>query len=228
MTLPIYAMIPCRKGSQRVLHKNTRPLPGYPGGLLELKLRQLYASKELAGVVLSTDDPVCVEIGERVPREGRSLTIVDRPEHLAIADTLDKFVEHIPTIMPPGAVAWMHVTSPFFDADCIDTALRAYRQGLADDSCDSLMGVSRLQTFLWDDDGCVSHDRSVAKWPQTQDLKPLYEVNSTIFVIERDLMAAKQDRIGDRPLLHEVDRTRAFDIDWEDDFRLLEQRLGAS
>lgn len=220
-------MIPCRKGSQRVLNKNTRPLPRYPGGLLELKLRQIFASKELAGVVLSTDDPLCIEIAQGLQRPGRSLTIVERPEHLAVADTLDAFVDYVPTIMPPGAVAWMHVTSPFFDENCMDRAVQHYRQGVADGEGDSLMGVSRIQSFLWDETGCVSHDRALAKWPQTQDLRPLYEVNSTIFVMDRDLMVGHRDRIGDRPILHHVDRKNAFDIDWPDDFTLLQHFLAA-
>ena len=220
-------MIPCRRGSQRVLNKNTRPLPGYPGGLLELTLRQIFATKELAGVVLSTDDPVCIEIARGLQRPDRALTIVERPEHLAVADTLDAFVDYVPTIMPPGAVAWMHVTSPFFDETCMDRALQRYRQGVAQGEGDSLMGVSRIQSFLWDETGCVSHDRALAKWPQTQDLRPLYEVNSTLFVIDRDLMARHGDRIGDRPILHQVDRKHAFDIDWPDDFTLLQHLLAA-
>ncbi|MCJ2188715.1 acylneuraminate cytidylyltransferase family protein [Novosphingobium beihaiensis] len=222
---PIFAMIPCRKGSQRIPNKNTRPLPGYPGGLLELKLRQVFASHMLDGVVLSTDDLLCMEIAEQLRPEGKYLAIESRPAEFAVADTLDAFVEYVPTIMPEGVVAWMHVTSPFFGSEQIDSALSAYRNGVTSGEADSLMGVTRLQTFLWDESGCISHDRSVHKWPQTQDLRPIYEVNSTIFVIDRELMARAKDRIGARPSLFEVDRTHAFDIDWPDDFQFLERTL---
>ena len=222
---PIFAMIPCRKGSQRVVNKNTRPLPGYPGGLLELKLRQIFDAKLLDGVVLSTDDQKCMEIADKLRPQGKHLAIVDRPPELAIADTLDSFVDHIPTIMPEGVVAWMHVTSPFFGPDKMDAALSAYRSAVAAGEADSLMGVTRLHAFLWDEKGCISHDRAVDKWPQTQDLRPLYEVNSTIFVIERELMIREKDRIGQKPVMFEVDRRHAFDVDWPDDFHFVERTL---
>lgn len=222
---PIFALIPCRQGSQRIVNKNTRPLPGYPGGLLELKLRQIFASKELDGVVLSTDDPLCMEIADKLRPEGKYLEIRDRPAELAIASTLDAFVEYSPTIMPEGAVAWMHVTSPFFDSEQMDASLAAYRKAVAAGEADSLMGVTRLHAFLWDENGCISHDRSVDKWPQTQDLRPLYEVNSTIFVIDRELMIRENDRIGQKPVMFEVDRRHAFDVDWPDDFHFVERTL---
>jgi CMP-N-acetylneuraminic acid synthetase len=226
LILPVHAFIPCRKGSQRVINKNTRPLPGFPGGLLELKLRQIAASKELASVILSTDDPCCVEVARGCEASlGKPIAIVDRPPEYAIADSLDAFVLHVADIMPPGDVAWLHVTSPFFDAAEIDRAIVAYRQAVERGEADSLMGVTKVQTFIWADGRCISHDRSIAKWPQTQDLKPFYAVNSTIFLIDRDTMAATGDRITDRVHLHEVDPHPAFDVDWPSDFEFVENVL---
>lgn len=225
MTRPSYAFIPCRAGSQRVPHKNTRPLPGFPGGLLERKLRQISKSELLAGVVLSTDDPVCMSIArDLAPSLAKPIEILDRPRELAIADTLDAFVAYVPTIMPQGDVVWMHVTSPFFGAEQMDLAIAAYRAA-AETGEASLMGVTRLQSFLWDEQGCVSHDRSVDKWPQTQDLRCFYEVNSSIFIIDRDVMRRERDRITDDPILHIVDRHCAFDVDWPDDFAFVERVL---
>jgi CMP-N-acetylneuraminic acid synthetase len=223
---PMNVLLPCRAGSQRVPHKNTQPLPGYPGGLLELKLKQVADCRLVDTVVLSTDDPECIQVAEdnREPY-GDRLRIVPRPEEFAKSGNLDPFVRHVAEIMPEGDVAWMHVTSPFFDAQEIDRAILAFRQAYDDGTCDSLMGVTRLQTFLWDKAGCVSHDRNKVKWPQTQDLEPLWEVNSSIFIITRDLMKLCADRIGERPLLHEVDRNHAFDIDWPEDFDFLVRRL---
>ena len=208
--------------------KNTRPLPGYPGGLLELKLRQIAESRLIDGVVLSTDDPVCVAVAKSLEPYPKPLEVIDRPHHLAVAGTLDEFVEYVPTIMPPGDVVWMHVTSPFFDAVEMDRAIATYRQAAATPGETSLMGVTRLQTFLWDERGCISHDRSKDKWPQTQDLRPFFEVNSSIFILDRDVMARRGDRITDAPILHVVDRHHAFDVDWPDDFDFVERSLRLS
>jgi CMP-N-acetylneuraminic acid synthetase len=156
-----------------------------------------------------------------------AITIVERPAQFAQAGPLDSFIEYVATIMPRGVVAWMHVTSPFFDAAEIDRAVDAYRSAAEAGTADSLMGVSRIQTFLWDETGCVSHDRARVKWPQTQDLRSLYEVNSTIFLIEKDLMRRLGDRISERVLLHEVERRAAFDVDWPADFEFVAKALSA-
>jgi CMP-N-acetylneuraminic acid synthetase len=53
---------------------------------------------------------------------------------------------------------------------------------------------------------------------RTQDLEPVYEENSTLYIFSRDVLEKKKNRIGYRPLLFEVDREEAIDIDEELDF----------
>lgn len=221
---PVNIFLPCRAGSKRVPGKNTRPFAGMEGGLTELKLRQLAQCETLDSVVLSTDDDRVIEIAEGLRSHfSFPLKVVPRPKELAISDSLDRFLAYVPTIMPAGGVFWTHVTSPFFDAMQVDEAVRLYRECRAEGTHDSLMGVSRIQTFLWNDSGCISHDRGKVKWPQTQDLEPIYEVNSSVFIIDREEMVRREDRIGDQPYLMEVDKLPSYDIDWEEDFEIAEK-----
>jgi CMP-N-acetylneuraminic acid synthetase len=207
MPQPVYVMLPCRAGSQRIPEKNTRPFDNLAGGLLELKLRQLAGSKNIEGVVVSTDDAKVIEIAEDLRSLfGTALNVIPRPHELAISDSLDTFVSYVPTIMPKGVVFWTHVTSPFFGSQEIDLAVDMYRREVELGENDSLMGVTRIQTFLWNDQGCISHDRAQVKWPQTQDLKAIYEVNSSVFMIKRDEMARRLDRIGEKPFLMKMEK----------------------
>ncbi|WP_406870107.1 hypothetical protein ABEB22_08850 [Thioclava sp. 'Guangxiensis'] len=222
---PVHVFLPCRGGSQRVPGKNTRPFANISGGLLELKLRQLAETKEIASVTVNTDDPEVIHIAEglrgifNIP-----LHVSERPAELAAAGTLDDFVAYVPSVMPDGVIMWTHVTSPFFGAKEIDDAVISYRKEVENGEFDSVMGVSRIQTFLWDHRGnCVSHDRDKVKWPQTQDLDPIYEVNSAVFMIPKEDMIALCDRIGHSPFLLEVGKFEAFDIDWQDDFLVAEK-----
>ena len=48
--------LPCRRGSERVPDKNTRPFGGFDHGLVELKLWQLEKACLVDNVVVSTDD----------------------------------------------------------------------------------------------------------------------------------------------------------------------------
>lgn len=221
---PVHVFLPCRAGSQRVPGKNTRPFGDLPGGLTELKLRQLARSREIASVTVSTDDARVIEIAEGLrPLFDRPLNVIPRPEELAISDSLDRFVSYVPTIIPEGGLLWTHVTSPFFGPEELDRAVTLYREHVLEGAFDSLMGVSRIQNFLWDENGCISHDRAAVKWPQTQDLKPIYEVNSSVFLIDRDEMARRQDRTGDTPYLMDVQKLAAYDVDWPDDFEIAER-----
>ncbi len=219
----INAFVPCRVGSQRVPGKNTRPFARWPGGLTELKLRQLASVKAVHRIVLSTDDPEVRRIAARVEKTSRiELSVLERPAHLATADALDALLTHVAEIMPDGVIAWTHVTSPFFGASQMDAAVAAYVAHVENGPFDSLMAVRPIRSFLWRENDCVSHDRRRVKWPQTQDLPRFYEVNSALFMIERVEMLRRLDRVGDRPFLFETDPIQGFDIDWPEDFELAE------
>ena len=86
---------------------------------------------------------------------------------------------------------------------------------------DSLFGVTRLQTRLWDQLARpVNHNPAILL--RTQDLPPIFEENSCLYVFTRDDLARRHNRIGERPLMFEIDRTEALDIDEELDFRIAE------
>ncbi len=86
---------------------------------------------------------------------------------------------------------------------------------------DSLFGVTRWQTRLWDAAGQpINHDPQ--RLLRTQDLPPVYEENSCLYLFDREGLLARGNRLGRNPLLFEIPRLEAVDIDEEDDFRLAE------
>ena len=86
--------------------------------------------------------------------------------------------------------------------------------------------MTRLQTRLYDESGAaVNHDPAVLL--RTQDLPPIYEENSNLYIFTADQIASGR-RMGDTPIMFEVDPLEAVDIDEEHDFviaELLHQRL---
>ena len=70
--------LPTRKGSQRVINKNTRPFAGYEGGLIENKIHQLVQTKKIDEIILSTNDEQCIAIAEKYISDKR-LKIISRP-----------------------------------------------------------------------------------------------------------------------------------------------------
>ncbi|HEX9387868.1 MAG TPA: acylneuraminate cytidylyltransferase family protein, partial [Anaerolineales bacterium] len=84
---------------------------------------------------------------------------------------------------------------------------------------DSLFSVTRLQTRLYDEHGhAINHDPAVLI--QTQDLPPVYEENSCLYLFRRENLLKRHHRIGEKPLMFEIDAEEAWDIDEEMDFEI--------
>ena len=82
---------------------------------------------------------------------------------------------------------------------------------------DSLFTVTALQTRLWTSDGrALNHDPRVLL--RTQDLEPVYEENSCLYLFDADTLLRTGNRIGERPLLFPIDPHEALDIDDEYDW----------
>jgi hypothetical protein len=94
---------------------------------------------------------------------------------------------------------------------------------------DSMFSVIRLQTRLWDSlTRPINHNPAILL--QTQDLPPVYEENSCFYLFTRQNLLARRNRLGERPLMIEIPRLEAVDIDEEADFEiadlLMRRRLG--
>ncbi|NQV11636.1 MAG: hypothetical protein HQ527_10810 [Cyanobacteria bacterium] len=102
--------------------------------------------------------------------------------------------------------------------------ITGYAQALSE-GYDSLMATTPLHSFLWSESGPLNYDRSVEKWPRTQTLIPVQEVNSAGFLASASIYASHNDRIGPHPKLFPLGKLVSLDIDWEEDFMIAEQLL---
>lgn len=217
---PNIVFLPCRKGSQRVPNKNTRPFAGIEGGLLRIKLEQLLACKRIDKIYLSSDDEVVLNIGRAMNDE--RIIIDKRPDHLCQSYTsTDDVVRYVPELIKEDAtIMWTHVTSPFLKEEAYDELLETYYAHL--NEYDSLMSVNELRTFIWNKDGAINYDRAVEKWPRTQTLEPWYEINSGVFIADRAIYELLQDRVGKHVFPYVTSKLESFDIDWPEDFEMAE------
>ena len=219
--MKVSVFLPCRAGSERVPKKNTRTFAGIEGGLVKIKLNQLISCPSVDEIILSTNDDEVIQIAESL--SNNKIRVVRRPEHLATSATsTDDLVKYVPTIITEGEVLWTHVTSPFIDVNIYEEAISTYKKLKHESNYDSLMSVTTLRTFIWNKEGAVNYDRNKEKWPRTQTLEPLFEINSGIFLAETGIYKQLQDRIGKKPYLFEVNDIDSFDIDWEEDFFIAE------
>ena len=221
--MSMVCFLPCRAGSERVPNKNVRPFCGHALGLLEIKLQQLETARSIDHVVLSTNDPAVLDYA--ATNAGSKVECVRRVEHLASSSTsTDDLVGHVLEVTKDDHILWTHVTSPFVTATVYEDMIAAYYRSL-ETGYDSLMTVTEIRSFVWYQGRPVNYDRSVERWPRTQTLEPVQEVNSAGFIHTRAGYERHRDRIGVNPRLFPLDHMVGFDIDWIEDFRLAEAFL---
>ncbi|GAB2642999.1 hypothetical protein GCM10027035_41280 [Emticicia sediminis] len=215
--------LPTRKGSERVKNKNTRDFAGISGGILQIKLEQLLNVKNVHEIIVSTNDEETISVANSFGSE--RIKIIVRPEHLCLSSTnIEEFINYIPTVMESDHIFWVHATAPFVTVNEYNEALEKYWRIIETNEFDSLVSVTKIQQFLWDAEvkDYINHDRSKVKWPRTQDLKPLYEINHAFYINSKENYIKYSDRIGIKPDLFILDKIKSFDIDWEDDFKIAE------
>lgn len=217
--------IPCRAGSERVKHKNTRPFAGFDGGLIELKLQQMARVERLDEIIVSSNDPQVLDYAaDFAARHDSRVLPLPRPDEYGVSSTsMEAFIrDYIAHLRPGGVLFWTHVTHPFVTSALYDQALDAW-EARAAQGHDSLISATKLQRFLWRDGKPFNYDNSREKWPRSQDLEPVYEINHAIYAIPFAVMRQTGDRIGLTPFFFEMDEGAAMDIDWEEQFLLMQE-----
>lgn len=218
--MSVICFLPCRKGSERVPRKNIKPFAGNKFGLVEVKLKQLLSAPSISQVVLSTNDEEIIEYASGL-KNSKMVTHMRDDSLSSSATSTDDLVSHALDLIPNAHILWTHVTSPFFQAADYEYAIQKYFSALVS-GYDSLMTTSEIHSFLWNEDGPINYDRTKEKWPRTQTIPVIHEINSAAFISHSSNYVAFGDRIGERPFLLPISKIKSFDIDWPEDFSIAE------
>ena len=211
----VSAFVPMRHQSERVPGKNYRSFGGSP--LFTHVISTLLQCHSIDDVVVDTDSPT---IKRALERDFPRVLVIDRPEHLLGGHVpMTDVLCYDATTVPCDIVVQTHSTNPLIRPWTIDQAIKRYVDGCPNH--DSLFAVTKIQERLWDDGSRpINHDLKVLL--RTQDLDPIFVENSCLYIISRQLLLATNNRIGSRPLMFEMDRLEAQDIDEEHDFLIAE------
>jgi CMP-N-acetylneuraminic acid synthetase len=211
--MKLAALVPMRHHSQRVPGKNYRLLAGKP--LFQHIIETLLAVPEIETVMVDTDS---APVMDGLRRDFPTVKLIPRPEHLRADDVpMNEILLHDTAQVKAEFYLQTHSTNPLLKAETIS---RGIQQFFAEGAkYDSLFSVTRLQTRLYFQDGrAINHNP--LELLQTQDLPPVYEENSCLYLFTRENLIRKRHRIGDQPLMFAIDRDEAWDIDEELDFAL--------
>jgi len=216
--MSVNVFLPCRKGSERVPKKNIKPFAQFKNGLIEIKLKQLLEASKVDQIFLSTNDDEILDYAASLNEP--KIILHKRVESLSSSQTsTDQLVAHALELIENGEILWTHVTSPFLTSQSYDQIIEKYFE-VKNQGFDSLMTTNLIHGFLWNESGPLNYDRTKEKWPRTQTLEPIHEINSAVFLANAENYQRLDDRIGQSPCLYPLDKIQGFDIDWEDDFKI--------
>jgi CMP-N-acetylneuraminic acid synthetase len=214
----IVALVPMRHHSQRVQGKNYRELAGRP--LYQHILATLHSCPELSQIVVDTDSTQIIEGIEEVFPE---VKVILRPDHLRAEQIpMNEVLLHDTSQIDADLYLQTHSTNPLLKAETISAAIDQIKRNFP--AYDSLFSVTRRQTRYWDQLGrAINHNPAILL--QTQDLPPVYEENSCLYIFTRGTLIQQRNRIGLRPMMFEIDAEEAWDIDEEIDFKIVDLLL---
>ena len=214
----IAALVPMRHNSVRVPMKNYRLLAGKP--LYQHIIATLLLCPEISEVAVDTDSPV---VADGLRAHFPQVHIIERPVHLT-ADTvpMNEILMYDTGQIEADFYLQTHSTNPLLRPETISRALRTFIEHFP--AYDSLFSVTRVQTRFWDALARpVNHNPAILL--RTQDLPPLYEENSCLYLFKRQTLELHRTRIGERPYMFEIEKTEAQDIDEESDFLIADLLL---
>ncbi len=215
----VIALLPMKGHSERVPGKNMRPFCGQP--LFQWVIMSLQNSKYITGIVIDTDSQA---IAEDALEHFDQVSILER--HEAIRGdfvSMNDIIAYDLSQIEGEHFLQTHSTNPLLTTATIDEAIERYFHRL--ETYDSVFSVTRRQVRLyWQDGRPINHKlHNPHESLRTQDLEPIYEENSCLYIFSRTSFSQSGNRrIGLRPRMFEIDKFEAVDIDEEPDFRLPE------
>lgn len=211
----IVGLVPMRHHSERVPGKNYRFLAGCP--LYHHIVNTLLTCPHIAEVVIDTDSQ---NIRDDVLKHFSQVHLLERPEHLRAGTvSMNEVLLYDVSQLEADYYVQTHSTNPLLRTETISRAIQLFLDNRS--TYDSLFSTTKLQVRLWDNQTRpVNHDPAILL--RTQDLPPIYEENSCLYIFSKETLEKRHNRIGNRPLLFEIDRLEAWDIDSELDFEIAE------
>ena len=219
----ISVFLPTRKGSKRVKNKNLKKIGKYNLGLTEIKIKQILKLKKILGnrqkieFIVATD---CLKT-LKYCKNFEDIKTYKRSKKISGDHSLKKLINLVPKICNGKFILWTHVTSPLFSSKCYYEFIKSF---FRKNTNRSAFSADLIQKFLFHrEKKWISHNNKKNKWPRSQDLEPIFLVNSAAFIASRKTYINARDRLCKNPYPLISKGNTGFDIDTEDDFKKLKK-----
>ena len=217
--MKITAVIPVRKGSQRVKDKNLRPFAGTT--LLDNKIQMLLKVPEIDEIVVNTNSEAAIEFVE-LEYAGTKVRAQRREEYYASSQCSgSEFFKHLGEVTDTDIFIYTPCTSPFVKPETVSACVQKFLQNLEENDHDCVSTVSSIKEFMWLDGKAINYDPLNA--PNSQNLPDVVALNFGTTVVSRDNLIKNHNIIGKKPDFVITSDIEAIDIDTPLDFYIAEQ-----
>ena len=203
------AVIPVRKGSQRVKNKNLKPFAD--STLLDIKIETLKKVIGLDEIVVSSDSQEMLDIARK-----HNVTAHRREDYYASSEVNNSdFMVNLTTSVDSEYIMYSPCTSPLLSNETISECISKFRAG-----AQNIVTVTLQKHHMWLDGEPLNYDPSDA--PNSQDLPDIYSVNYGCCIISCEDLHEFRNVVTDEPTFHVTNEVESIDIDTEFDFMIAE------
>ena len=203
----ITAIVPVRKGSQRVKNKNFKSFAGT--NLLRIKLEVLKQVKTIDKIVVSTDAPEAIEIAKQLGVEYHK-----RDEYYASSECNNsEFYQNLAENIEGDYLMYTPVTAPLIQIGTYYDFINRFSNSTLHDS---MVTAAYVKEHLWLDNKPINYNPADA--PNTQDLPDIVKLTYGINIISRENMIKFRNVVGKKPAFYILEGEETVDIDTPLDF----------
>ena len=207
--------MPIKLKNERCPGKNTRLLGNKP--LLEYELDNLHKTRLIDSI------NVFCSSEEVVPFLPKYVEFIKRPIELDLpTSNFNQIFSAFMSVIDSDIYVYAHATAPFITVETMKECIEAVKSG----KYDSAFCAQKIQTFLWKNGKPLNFDSN--NLPRTQDLEPIYQETSGVYVFTKEVFVKYKRRVGINPFIKCVSVKEAVDIDNPEDFELAEALLNVN
>ena len=204
----ITALIPVRKGSQRVKNKNIKKFSD--SNLLKIKIEQLKKIKSINNIVVSSDCEKMLEIAKDCGVQ----THIREKYYASSEATNSEFFHNLALSIDGDHLMYSPVTCPLISRETYLECIEKYQLA------ENVVTVSPVKHHLWLDGNPLNYN--IEESPNSQDLPDIYKITYGACIISRKNMINFKNIVTPNPTFKILNEIESLDIDTEFDFLLAE------
>lgn len=210
----LIAVVPIRKGSQRVKNKNFRLFSGK--NLLIHKIETLKKLEFIDEIIVNTDSNKAISIAKKL-----NVKYFRRDDYFASSQCLNSvFWKNIADNTNSEFIMFTNCTSPLIKLKTYRDIISIFKNVLKKNKCDSINTVTEIKEFLFKDNKPINFTTN--KTPNSQNLPDIVKLNFAINILRTKKMSSSRSLIGKKPYLFKLDEREGLDINSEHEFSFAE------